>query len=711
MAATMSSESQAAASPTTPGLSGQGLNTLSNEADSRHRLLNLTPTPVWEHIRTGPGERRSSWGAGYSLEPAVEVWAERVRLADAEQLVRAVGVVGATSAGKSWLVGKLLGDDGPKPSQLEEFFDGMTLQSMTSDINLYADDQNQVYFLDFEGTYGTQPTPNADPDIHSVMARCGDGHTWEIKRRQALKECFQPSVAYLTCNVVIFLSREKLVCSRAMEECEHFARAANARVVSALPPALILVQNCCRPSEGLFNPEQCTAAFVQTHLTSGAFDWQKYFRSIDCFCIPDETLVCKRSGFDGEDVCREVIAALKHTLRFRIEEDVAFKLQHQVQLSQLQWFSVVSALCRIVNDSDKVQMSSLYMHVAASGGELGELKSVFLQLMGGKLKCSTVAQQLQVCLSIIARFVVRRGVSGEEADDILRYLRGLFPCGSIASDLVVCFDQADRKVTCGQMRLFHTNLHRSSTFVRTVDADWLQGLAEWLRGGVTHAWSGEFQCHPAFREFDSEERLRAALAEEVEDFKLQKCLEGLAPQVGSPWVLKAHESLLKLGMRIRRDSTRMCVICMTPGVPPGFFSRILTGAGNEHRHLPACAHCSSILERHSLCQIDTRVEVRDLSCESCKGHDTSSWVTVRPMFSGMQHADHRLFPCRCSVCKLCGDIITKQADPACPLCGQFVRWMVDERALVKGGWPAAVRRDQHRREQHRDCDTCGARRK
>merc|ERR1719235_1835043 len=116
------------------------------------------------------------------------------------------------------------------------------------------------------------------------MDRCQDPGAWEAKRRQALKESFQPTIAYLACNVVIFMTREKLVCRRALEECEQFAVAANARVVSALPPALVIVQNCCRPSEGLFRSAQCTEAFRQTHLMSGLADWQKYFRSIDCFC-------------------------------------------------------------------------------------------------------------------------------------------------------------------------------------------------------------------------------------------------------------------------------------------------------------------------------------------------------------------------------------------------------------------------------------------
>lgn len=694
----------------TPGLSGQGLNTMSREADARHRLLNLTPTPRWEHVPPAAGRRRCEWGAAYALSPAVDVWAESVRCADPARPARVVGVVGATSAGKSWLIGKLLDDGSAKPSRLEEQFDGVTLQSMTSDINVYADSENDIYYMDFEGTYGTQPL-QMEADVHRIaMERCSDVRAWEVKRRQALKESFQPAIAYLTCNVVIFVTREKLVCSRSLEECEHFAQAANGRVVSALPPALVLVQNCCRPSEGLFNPAQCTAAFSQTHPRSETMEWQSYFRTIDCFCIPEEYLVCKRTGFDGEDVCREVVESLRRTVRSRLAEDMAFRWRNQVNLSQLQWFSVVSALCRIVNDSDTVQMASLYMRVGATTGELGELQSVLVPLMARNAsnERTSVSDRIQTALGIIARFAVRRELSDEDIDRSVVYLLDLFPCGAAASNEVACFDGSRQPVLCGQMRLFHSLMHRSSALVKTVGADWWQGLSEWFRGGVTHAWLGEFSCHDAFREFDDRARLRSALNEEIEGYKLEKCLEGLAPQVGSPWVVKAHASLHRSGGRLRKDVSQMCLICMAKGVSPGFFNRIwLPSEGGHH---PACEHCFAILERHNLC--GQPGDVWDQQCAACLRRD--GWPGARRPPVERRLADHRLFPCKCSVCIVCVDALVLHDFPACPVCGQPTRWIVDERELITSSWPAAVRREGHSRlaEQPRSsCNTCVGRRR
>lgn len=686
-----------------PGFTGEGLNLMSHQADARHRLLNLVPTPRWERPGAAPS-RKGGWGAGYSLVPAIQVWAERVRVADASRPARVVGVVGATSAGKSWLIGKLQDEGSATPSRLEEQFDGVTLQSMTSDVNVYSDARNELYYMDFEGTYGTQPLQLSAVGHSSVMDRCADAKAWEYKRRQALKECFQPAIAYLTCNVVIFVTREKLVCSRALEECEHFAKAANGRVVSALPPALILVQNCCRPSEGLFNPAQCTQAFKQTHLSGASLEWRTFFRTIDCFCLPDENLVCKRSGFDGEEVCRQVVASLKRTLRARAEEDLEFRLQNQVRLSQLQWFSVVSALCRIVNDNETVKMASLYTRVGATSGGLGELKSMLLLIMSIKAKGgTTVGDLLRVAVGVLARFAVRRELSSEELEESVWYLRGLFPCGSTICGGVECYERPGQPVTCGQMRLFHSNLHRSSSLVRTLDADWLQGLSEWLRGGVTHAWVGDFVCHPSYTDFDDPKVLGAVLHEEVEGYRLERCLEGLATEVGSPWVLKAHASLQRSGLKIRKDVSQICSICMAKGVSPGFFAKIWLPP--EGSHLPVCAHCHALLEKHGICGPDMGMEtlVWDEVCEACTHRDP--WSGARRQGAQRRHADHRLFPCKCSVCLLCAEVLLDRDQPACPICAQPTRWMVDERALAKSSWPAAVRRATN---SQGSCNTCAS---
>ena len=70
--------------------------------DGGQRLLNLVPAPTWECGR----HTSKAWAAGYALSPATENWARHVREAHASWPARAVGFVGATSAGKSWLVGR-----------------------------------------------------------------------------------------------------------------------------------------------------------------------------------------------------------------------------------------------------------------------------------------------------------------------------------------------------------------------------------------------------------------------------------------------------------------------------------------------------------------------------------------------------------------------------------------------------------------------------
>eukprot|EP00929_Paragymnodinium_shiwhaense_P023928 TRINITY_DN14869_c0_g2_i1.p1 TRINITY_DN14869_c0_g2~~TRINITY_DN14869_c0_g2_i1.p1 ORF type:complete len:721 (-),score=124.88 TRINITY_DN14869_c0_g2_i1:117-2279(-) len=671
---------------TAPSFSGVGLNSLADQADASHRLLNLVPAPFCECI----GKTAGNWRPGYSLSPAAQVWASRVKTASPQRFARAVGVVGATSAGKSWLIGKLQEEGGARPSQLEECFDGVTLQSMTSDINLYSDPDNKLYYIDFEGTYGTQPLQKA-PGESVVMKRVADARAWEAKRRQALKEFYQPAVAYLTCNVVIFVTREKLVCTRAMEECQQFAEAANARVMSAVPPALILVQNCCRPTEGFFNSAQCTQAFLSTHFDNDSSHWQKYFRSIDCFCIPDEYMTCKRTKFDGEEVCAEVIAEMRATIATRIEEDVIYRAQRHAIISQLQWFAILSALCRIINDQDTVQMSSLYMNANASDDGTGGLQAVLLQLMSGNDGDPEVAKaKLRSALGLIARYAVRRQLSTEDVTQVIKYLLYLMPCGAVTTDNVERFDgKTHVPVVCGQMRILHGRVHRSAACVRTLDGTWLQDLSEWCRGGVVHTWPGEFECESCLADYDSVEATSAAISEEIEAYRLERCLEGLNPAVGFPWISRAHSSLSQSRIPIRRDNSRLCVICTTKGQSPGFFDKLWHTPPDDS--LPACDCCYSMLRKHKLCGPEGDAAVASSSrCEAC--FRRSDGYSMRTKSRPKLPADQRLFPCGCIICINCTEeLLSMQHPRQCPLCHLLVRWFVDERDLLKTGWPAAVR--------------------
>ncbi|CAJ1406103.1 unnamed protein product [Effrenium voratum] len=602
-----------------------------HEVDGGQRLLNLVPTPTWEC-----GKKTAKvWEAGYALSPATENWSRHVREAHRTRSALAVGFVGATSAGKSWLVSKLQSEGAAQPARFEQSFsEGVDLQSMTSDINLYMDPVDHIYYVDFEGTYGTLPLQYYAADMAKVVQRCADVTSWESRRRQVLKESFQPAIAYLMCDVVVFLTREKLVCRRALEECEQFARAANARVTNALPPALIIVQNCCRPSEGLFDSDKCTEAFRRAHFSAGRWNydepqdakpatsaavaqWAEYFRSIDCFCVPDEYTFCKRSGFDGEDVCKEVIAKLKATIRTRLSEGEPPRAVHGISLSQFQWFAALSTLCSIINDQETVAMSAIYIHAGAVAGGVDELKSVLLQLMHPMKRldvfdATDFHRRLGVALGVIARFVVRHDMSEEDVRQVVRYIVSLFPCGAVAPPTVERADGSKRPVVCAQNQLFHQGLHRSNVLVRTVDAGWFQHLSEWLQGGVTYAWPGEFSCSESVAEASNQAVLTASILEQVEEYKVAKCLEGLAPKVGTPWVLKAHGSFSQSGLKVLQDSSRLCIVCTDAGSDTGSLWKFWTSSANDL--LPVCAHCYQIMESNGLCKGSTIAPAAQANC-------------------------------------------------------------------------------------------------
>mmetsp|Transcript_59380 Transcript_59380/g.139085 ORF Transcript_59380/g.139085 Transcript_59380/m.139085 type:complete len:729 (-) Transcript_59380:121-2307(-) len=696
-----------------------------HEVDGGQRLLNLVPTPTWEC-----GTKTAKiWEPGYTLSPATENWARHVREADRDQPALAIGFVGATSAGKSWLVSKLQSEGAAQPARFEQSFaGGVDLQSMTSDINLYLDPVDQIYYVDFEGTYGTLPLQYYAADMAKVVQRCADVASWEGKRRQALKESFQPAVAYLMCDVVVFLTREKLVCRRALEECEQFARAANARVSSALPPALIIVQNCCRPSEGIFDPEKCTEAFRRAHfsasrwnyddplqegaggqVSSAAAQWAEYFRSIDCFCLPDEYTFCKRSGFDGEEVCKEVLMKLKATMKTRLEEGLPARIETGVSLHQFQWFAALSSLCGIINDQETVAMSAIYIHAGATSGGVNELKSLLLQIMHPTKRSDVVDPQdfqlrLGVAIGIIARFAVRHDLAEDEIRQVVKYLSLLFPCGALAPPDVERADGSTEPVPCGQLLLFHKGLHRSSCLVRTVEAGWLQHLSEWLQGGVTHAWPGEFCCLESLKEVWDHGVLTASVLEQVEEYKVEKCLEGVSPKVGTPWVLKAHSSLSTSGLKVTQDATRLCVVCTDAGSDGANLWKLWATSSVDC--LPVCGHCYAIMESNGLCKGATVApasinNIREgRKCEACKekpGRVIMTQGTAEAEYVEAK-ADHRLQPCRCLVCRKCAEKVAWSERSVCPICGMRVQWLADERALIATGWrvtrPTATRPDK-----------------
>eukprot|EP00930_Biecheleria_cincta_P056837 TRINITY_DN42870_c0_g1_i1.p1 TRINITY_DN42870_c0_g1~~TRINITY_DN42870_c0_g1_i1.p1 ORF type:complete len:706 (+),score=107.31 TRINITY_DN42870_c0_g1_i1:33-2120(+) len=670
----------------------------SKTVDTRQRLLNLVPTPTWEVGRS------NAWSADYSLAPAAENWPRQVREADRTRPALTVGFVGATSAGKSWMVSKLQSDGALQPQALEHSAAAEEdfLQSVTSDINLYADPVDHIYYVDFEGTYGTEPRELSLQEVSKEVQRCVDEAAWTARRSQVLREAFQPSVACLMCDVVVFLTRERLVCRRALEECENFALAANSRVANALPPALILVQNCCRPLEGIFDSAKCTDAFRKAHLRggtvqksadskSGMLQWAEYFRSIDCFCIPDEFAVCKRTAFDGEEMSNRVVAELKETIRRRLSEGMPARLEHSLCLSQLQWFAALSTLCSIINDQETVAMSAISIHAGAIVGGVSELRSELLQLMhphaseaklDKPVNAEEVKHKLVAAVELVARFAVRHEIAPEEIQQLARYLVALFPCGAVAPPAVERSDGENLPVPCGQCQLFHKGLHRSGTLVRTLDAGWLQTFSEWLQGGVTYAWPGEYACHPSVADLCDAGKVNDSISLQVEEYKVERCLEGLSQTVGVPWLVKAYRSFAPTGIPIRLDESRLCIMCTAGGSNTG---DRWSWMGQPAQYLPVCGRCHTMMQANSAhissdgstLLVDAQAQAAKPGCGSC-----GKSVVV---------ADHRLQPCRCLVCRQCSERVAKTRNPLCPLCESPVRWLVDDRAILASGWRAAPR--------------------
>jgi len=312
-------------------------------------------------------------------------------------------------------------------------------------------------------------------------------------------------------------------------------------------------------------------------------------------------------------------------------------------------------------------------------------------------------QRLGVALGIIARFAVRHDLAEDEIHQVVKYLALLFPCGAVAPPEVERADGSKEPVPCGQIHLFHKGLHRSTALVRTVDAGWLQHLSEWLQGGITHAWPGEFCCLDSLKEASDQALLAASVLEQVEEYKVEKCLEGVSPKVGTPWVLKAHGSLSGSSLKVMQDSTRLCVVCTEAGSDGASFWKLWTSSAADF--LPVCGHCYSIMESNGLCKGTTVAPVASAAniregrrCEACSEKHGKVIVTEGQDVPENAKADHRLQPCRCLVCRKCAEHVAWKERSVCPICSMRVQWLADERALIATGWrvtrPTANRPDK-----------------
>lgn len=337
-------------------------------------------------------------------------------------------------------------------------------------------------------------------------------------------------------------------------------------------------------------------------------------------------------------------------------------------------------------------MSAISIHAGAIVGGVSELRSELLSLIhphaseakqDKPVNATELKRKLVAAEELVARFAVRHEISPEEILQLARYLVALFPCGAVAPPAVERSDGENLPVPCGQCQLFHKGLHRSGTLVRTLDAGWLQTFSEWLQGGVTYAWPGEYMCHPSVADLCDAAKVNESITALVEEYRVERCLEGLSQTVGTTWVVKAYKSFAPTGIPVRLDESRMCIMCTAGGSNTG---ERWSWMGQTAQYLPVCGRCHEMMQVNSaqLCSnprtllLDAQVHAAKPGCLAC-----GKAVAI---------PDHRLQPCRCLVCRHCSERVVKsRRHPVCPLCESPVRWLVDDRAMLASGWRAAPR--------------------
>merc|ERR1712232_832872 len=156
--------------------------------------------------------------------------------------------------------------------------------------------------------------------------------------------------------------------------------------------------------------------------------------------------------------------------------------------------------------------------------------------------------------------------------------------------------------------------------------------------------------------------------------------------------------------QLRVDHRRMCVICTSRSEEEETMWQIFkprpTGNG-----FAVCSDCWKVLHDHGLCEgssreildADSQKVQRCLACAIALDRPRGSILEdifggTRPYYRQLQaehrHADHRLRPCRCPICRKCAERVGSQSH-FCPLCETRVTNISDERALLETGWLSA----------------------
>eukprot|EP00761_Pharyngomonas_kirbyi_P012497 gb/GECH01012524.1/.p1 GENE.gb/GECH01012524.1/~~gb/GECH01012524.1/.p1 ORF type:complete len:610 (+),score=129.95 gb/GECH01012524.1/:1-1830(+) len=230
--------------------------------------------------------------------------AAHLRKEHGEETAQVISFLGDTHSGKTTLIS----DSIKKPLSVASHGD---FAPTSADVSYYlgqdSDESNAMLYLDFEGSGGGKKLPNdlnGNPRVEVDKAP----KKYMKRRLNSVEENF-PRLAYLSSDIIVYVSLNTFANSDYLESAIKMGKSAVAGVKEAYKPSLILVSNVCSNSAFVGSIDQATKKFLEAHTNDYAdenesdeedddddeedeqFDagmLKDWFSSVHCVCIPDK---------------------------------------------------------------------------------------------------------------------------------------------------------------------------------------------------------------------------------------------------------------------------------------------------------------------------------------------------------------------------------------------------------------------------------------
>lgn len=444
---------------------------------------------------------------------------------DETELYFGVSCLGNTGSGKSFLLKKLLekleSTDLPFSLDYSDVDGGYCTVSTTGGVHCFR--KGNRLFFDVEGTGGILPL------VERIRMGIKDRmriSTEEARIQQIRKECVEkyfPPLAYVTSNVVVFVTREPLNCDASSEAITKFT-AACVKDTGGVRPALIIVHNFC-PLNHMRLGDEAQARFTNEYLAT--FDamglLSNAFSKVMCMTFPDCDAYDKRKKLDGDEVFNQQLDRLGRMIQEQNEVQNEVRRRTMCALSPHALFKIMPELikqlqeCKMVSvpeiltvqmknnpDPDCLLLRGIFNGIvevlAKTWKEIGEAKYGTLVSCAMRLAFAVSARYLMYKFRREGKISFPDEWIKTQTDHLYEKLKQYFVC-------VFCTCNAEYPdspegkppIRCLQKYVGHET-HLTSVPVIPQRYNFLHRGILQLFGGVRDRWEGDFVLHPVMED-------------------------------------------------------------------------------------------------------------------------------------------------------------------------------------------------------------------